>query len=76
MNYETPQRKTPRPFWPPGWTKLESLFVFTVFLGAAFADDYVATLGWPRWLRMVGMAVVLYTGLWLSGHRGRRDRDL
>src|SRR5687767_7627156 len=56
LHYERSRPRTPRPFWGTGWTKLETVFLFVVFFGAALTDDYLAALGWPRWPRMVGMA--------------------
>jgi len=71
LDYERPKEPTARAFWPKGWKPVEFVFLLFVFLGAALTDDYVATLGWPRWLRMIGMAMVIYIGFWLSG-RWRR----
>ena len=76
LDYETPQpRQRPRTrFWPPGYKPIEMVFLMFVFLAGAFADDYMAALGWPGWLRVVGTMVVLYVGFWLSGRWHRGDR--
>ena len=71
LDYEKPQPRNPRPFWPAGWKPVEVVFLLAVFLGAALTDDYFATLGWPRWLRAVGLAIVVYIGFWLSGRLRR-----
>ena len=73
LDYETPRPRTPHQFWPAGWKKIEIVFLLTVFMGAALANDYAAGLGWPWWLRIAGMAVVLYIGFWLSGRWRERD---
>ena len=71
LDDEGPKPRITRPFWPEGWKPVEFVFLLFVFIGAALTDDYVAALGWPRWVRLLGQAVVLYVGLWLSG-RWRR----
>jgi hypothetical protein len=73
LDYERPRPRPRKQFMPPGWKPVEVMFFLFVFMAAALADDYVGALGCPGWLRMTGMAAVLYVGLWLSGRWRTRD---